>query len=185
MPQSLRYDSTAAIPPHLDAQVRSLLDSEWPDPEERDTAQPLTDAKLHPTYFILADEDQVLSYARTIWAMVPHLGQTFKLYGLGDVVTDPEFRRRGYGRRIVEEATIHIKSDRKSDAALLLTQPALKDFYRQIGWEYVPGLRVLTGEYGECGIEVTVPLMMFLSPRAYALREVFTEDALVLPGGEW
>jgi predicted GNAT family N-acyltransferase len=185
MLRSMRYDSTATVPFHLEVQVRSLLYAEWSGSDEGDAAQPLTDPQLHPTYFILADEDQVLSYARTIWAMVSHLGQSFKLYGLGDVVTEPKFRRKGYGSRIVEEATTHIKSDREADAALLLTEPSLETFYRRSGWKYVPGLRVMTGEYDECSIGTTFPMMMFLSAKAYTSREVFPEDRLVLPGNEW
>jgi GNAT superfamily N-acetyltransferase len=184
MPHSSRYDSTVTMPPHLEIQIRSLLYAEWPDPED-DNLQPLTEPKLHPTYFILADENQVLSYARTIWAMVSHLGQGFKLYGLGDVVTAPEFRRQGYGSRIVEEATTHIKSDREADAALLLTDPVLEILYRRSGWEFVPGLQIMTGEYDSCSIEALFPMMLFLSAKANALRDAFTEETLVLPGDEW
>lgn len=184
MPQLLCYDSTATIPPHLEIQVRSLLYAEWSGSSEDDT-QPLTDPELHPTYFILADENQVLSYARTIWAMVSHLGQSFKLYGLGDVVTTSKFRCQGYGSRIVEEATTDIQSDREADAALLLTEPNLEDFYRRNGWEFMPGLRVMTCENESCSMEATFPMMMILSAKANALRQVFTRDTLVLPGDEW
>ena len=183
-PRLIRYESTATIPYHLETQVRTLLYAEWPGPDE-DVAQPLTDPGLYATYFILADENQVLSYARTIWATVSHLEQDFKLYGLGDVVTAPKFRRQGYGSCIVEEATTHITSDQDADAALLLTDPALEIFYGPSGWEYVPGLRLMTGEHDPCTIEAPFPMMLFLSPKAKALRGVFTKDVLVLPGDEW
>ena len=184
MPRMVRYDSGETIPPRLEAQIRPLLRAEWPSPDGDDAAQPLTDPELHPVYFILAGRGRVVSYARTIWAAVSHLGQNFKLYGLGDVVTEPGFRHKGYGGRIVREATSRIKSDREADAALLLTEPKLEAFYRRCGWAYVPGLRVAASEYGECA-GTTFPMMLFLSAEAQAARKAFPRDALVLPGDEW
>jgi len=178
------YNSAAMMPLHLEAQIRSLLNAEWPGSDE-DAALPLIDPKLHTVCFVLADEDQVLSYARTIWETVSHLGQSFKLYDLGDVITQPEFRRQGYAGRIVEAATTHIKSDREADAAILLTEPKLEALYRRSGWESVPGLRVATGEDDEYAAGVTFPMMLFLSAKAHAARQVFPTDLLVLPGDEW
>lgn len=185
MPPLLCYNSTATAPPHLEDQVRSLLDAEWPGTDETDAARPLTDPGLHPAYFVLADGDQVLSYARTIWAMVSHFGLSFKLYGLGDVITKPGLRHKGYAGRVVGEATAHIKSDREADAAVLLTEPKLEPFYRRRGWGYVPGLRVATSEYGECAAGAAFPMMLFLSAKAHAARAIFAKDTLVLPGDEW
>ncbi len=87
----MRYDYATMIPLRLETQVRSLLYAEWPGEDENEAAQPLIHPELHPVYFVLADGDQVLSYARTIWTTVTHLGQSFKLYGLGDVVSKPEY----------------------------------------------------------------------------------------------
>ena len=179
------YDSTATIPLHLEAQIRSLLHTEWPGPDADNAASPLISSALHPVFFVLADENQALSYARTILATVPHLGQSFKLAGLGDVITKREFRHNGYGGRIVEEATAHIKSDREADAALLLTESKLEAFYRRSGWGCVPGLQVATSEYGECITGKTIPMMLFLSAKAHAAREIFSQETLLLPGDEW
>src|SRR4030095_16600793 len=101
------------------------------------------------------------SYARTIWATVPHLGQGLKLYGLGDVVTQPGFRHKGYGGLVVDEATTHIKSDREADAAVLRAEPKLGSFHQRSGWGYVPGLRVATGESSEGAAGATIPMVLF------------------------
>ena len=184
MPRLMAYDSAAMIPLHLEAQIRSLLQAEWPG-KETGAPPPLTEPELHPVYFILADNDQLLSYARTIWATVFHLEQNFKLYGLGDVLTEPQARGRGYGSRIVEKATSHIRSDSQADVAVLLTEPKLEPFYRRSGWECVPGLQVATKESHASAAGSTIPMMLFLSPRAKAAREIFSRDILVLPGDEW
>ena len=185
MPRLMRYDFPATVPPHLEAQIRSLLYAEWSGTNEPDIAPALLGPELHPVYFVLAEGDQVLSYARTIWATVPYLGQSFKLYGLGDVVTQPGFRHKGYGGCVVGEATTHIRSDREADAAVLLTEPKLEPFYRRSGWDYVPGLRVATGESDECGAVATIPMVLFLSAKACAARAIFPSETLVLPGDEW
>lgn len=181
----MRYDSSTTMPLPLETQIRSLLNTEWPGAEEGDAARPLLDPELHPVHFVLADGDQVLSYARTIWATISHIGQSFKLYGLGDVITKPEFRHRGHARRVVEMATIHIKSDRKADAGVLLTEPKLEPLYRRSGWKYVSGLRVKTGEHSGCATVESFPMILILSEKAYALRDKFGDDVLVLPGDEW
>jgi predicted GNAT family N-acyltransferase len=184
----MRYESAEIIPPQLAGRIRALLRAEWPAgaDEDDDDARPLIDSELHPTYFVLADGDQLLSYARTIWAPVAHVGQSFKLYGLGDVVTRPGFRQKGYGGRLVEEATTHIKSDREADAALLLTEQRLEAFYRRAGWRYVVGLRVATAEHGECAAAWTAfPMMLFLSAKAHTARRVFPTATLRLSGDEW
>lgn len=185
-PRVLRYDCAAAIPPRFEAQIRSLLRAAgWLGAGETGTAQPLTNPELRPTYFLLAEGDRVLSYARTIQATVSHLGHDFNFYGLGDVITRPGFRRRGYGGRVVVEATAHIKSDREADAAVLLTGRKLEAFYRQRGWECVRGLRVTTSEGDACTAGGSFPMMLFISTKARAARRHLTRDTLVLPGDEW
>jgi predicted N-acetyltransferase YhbS len=176
----VRYDAGRTIPLRLEAQIRALLFAEWPGAED-EADQPLTDSALFPVYFVLADGDQVVSYARTIRVTVTHRGQSFVLYGLGDVVTRSESRHQGYGGRVVAAVTAYIRSDREADAAVLLTTPKLEAFYGRHGWQCVPGLRVMTAEVDESNF----PMMLFLSAKALAARVTFAEDGLVLPGNEW
>ena len=141
--------------------------------------------ELHPTYFILVKSNQLLSYARTLWMTVAHNDQHFKLYGLGDVITVPEYRHRGYAGRIIAEATAYIRSDPEADAAVLLTRPQLEALYRRSGWESISGLRVTTGEYDAHEARDTIPMMLFLSVAADVARAGFASHTLVLPGDEW
>ena len=183
VPRVMSYDSAAAIPLPLEAQIRGLLHAEWPGTDE-DTVSSLIAPELHPVHFVLAEGNQVVSYTRTIWATVFHRGQGLKLYGLGDVVTRPEQRQIGYGGRLVEEATSHIRRDEEADAAVLLTEPTLEQFYRRYGWEQVAGLRVATGDSQGTAV-APFAMMLFISPRARAARDLFADDPLVLPGDEW
>ena len=183
--QLISYDSSAAIPLATAAQIRSLLEAEWPDPDGEAALHPLIDPELHPTYFVLTELDHVVTYGRTIWATVARHDQRFKLYGLGDLVTRPEDRRKGHGRRLVDAATSHIHSDREADAALLLTEPNLESIYRRSGWDAVSGMRVVTGGYDGRAPGTIGPMMLFLSAAAHAARESFSHGALELPGDEW
>lgn len=181
----LTYNSSAELPPELAAQIRAALLAQWPGPDVDDAGGPLIEPELHPTYFALADGRELRSYARTIWAHVTHRDQRLKLYGLGDVITLPGYRHRGYANRMVQEATAHIRSDPEADAALLLTESGLEGLYRRSGWQYVPGLRVESS--GREGREASdaVAMMLFLSEAAHMAREGFVGSRLVLPGGEW
>jgi GNAT superfamily N-acetyltransferase len=179
------YDSSAELPRALAGQIRSALLAEWPGSEADDTGGLLLGPEWHPTYFVLADEDGLRSYARTVWARVVHQAQHFKLYGLGDVLTVPQHRCQGYGGRIVQEATAHIRSDPTADAAVLLTQPKLAALYRRSGWEEVPGLQVMSGGCDGHVTNAILPMMMFLSAAAQSARARFAGDTLVLPGDEW
>jgi hypothetical protein len=185
MLQLFIYDSSTEFPLELARQIRVALLDEWPCTDAEDTLESLTEPQLHPTYFVLAEWNRLLSYARTIWVTMEYGAQRFKLYGLGDVMTVPQHRHKGYGDRIVREATAHIRSDPEADAALLLTRPELTELYQRSGWEHVPGLRVASSEDEGNEASNAFPMMLFLSVAARAARPSFARHTLVLPGDEW
>jgi GNAT superfamily N-acetyltransferase len=185
MLQLLRYNAIDDLPDDLESQIRSLLWAEWPPLEEDETNNPLIAPELHPVYFILAEGKTVCSYARTIWARVRHIGRDLKIYGLGDVVTAPKLRGLGYGSRIVQEATTHIRSDCEADVAVLLTEPRREAFYGRIGWQAMPELAVRTSEYDEHDDGDSLAMMLFMSASARQVRASFHASPLVLPGDEW
>lgn len=185
MLQLLRYNATDDLPPALESQIRALLRAEWPPLEEDETNGPLIEPQLHAVHFILAEGERVWSYARTIWARVTHIGRDWKLYGLGDVITAPEFRGLGYGSRIAQEATTYIRSECEADAAVLLTKPRLAAFYGRIGWEAMTELEVRTSEYDEHNNGDSLAMMLFISASALLMHASFHASPLILPGDEW
>jgi predicted N-acetyltransferase YhbS len=185
MPELMRYASTDTIPLHLEARIRALLHAEWPGNEATEDTQPLLAPELHPMHFVLADGEEVLGYARTIWMQVPYLEVNLKLYGLGDVATRPEFRHQRYGTRIVEAATAYIQSDQEADTAVLLTEPNLEAFYRRCGWLHFTSPQVVIRESSECAAEANFPMMLLLSTKAHAALNRLQEQPLVLSGDEW
>jgi predicted N-acetyltransferase YhbS len=185
MPELMRYASTDTIRLHLEARIRALLHAEWPGNEATEATQPLLASEFHPMHFVLADAEEVLGYARTIWMEVPYLEQNLKLYGLGDVVIKPKFRNQRYGTRIVEAATVFIQSDQEADAAVLLTEPNLEAFYRRCGWRHFTRPQIVISESGGCAAEANFPMMLLLSTRAHAALNKLQDEPLVLTGDEW
>jgi GNAT superfamily N-acetyltransferase len=184
----LVYDSVTELPPDYAQQARTLLQDEGfleQMPVEADAGVELALPDLHPTYFLVVDGRTVQSYGRTIWARIEHLSQSYKLYGLGDVVTRATRRKMGYGSRVVEAATAHIHGDREADAAVLLTEPKLKALYVRYGWEHVSGMMISTSEHTRMLGVGSFPMMLFVSTTARAARTSFLTHPLVLPGDEW
>jgi len=184
-PRLVVYTASHEIAPEIERRIRALVDSEWPGSDGEHEVGALVDLDFQPDHFVLTMRDAVLSYGRTIRAWVPYGGRTLKVYGLGDVVTAPEWRRSGYGARIVEAATARIRSDREADLAVLLTEPALESWYGRHGWARVPGVRVRTGEYEDAESAGALPMFLVLSTALGASSADLAEQTLTLPGDEW
>ena len=179
------YQSIEELPKQFEWQIRTFLRILWFNANEDELNEPLTAAELHPVYFVLAKEDMLISYARIIWMFVDHLGETYKMYGLGDVFTFPASRNKGYGKQVVSSATSYIRADSEADAALLLTEPGLENFYQLSGWEHIPNLRLLTGEQTNPQLCNDFAMMIFLSLKAQRNRATFQTHSIFLPGDEW
>lgn len=185
MPELVVSGASAEIPPEIERQIRALLGTAWPASDEEPMSGSLVDPALHPTYFVLTSANVLLAYGRTIRAWVPYNGGALKVYGLGDVITTPERRRSGYGGRIVEAATAHIRSDTDADLAVLLAEPGLEGWYGRHGWIHVPGVRVRTGEYEDARMAGAAPMFLLLSTALGTSPTEIAEHTLVLPGDEW
>ncbi|MDQ2676624.1 MAG: GNAT family N-acetyltransferase [Actinomycetota bacterium] len=185
MPELAVYTASDAIHPKLDRQIRALLSTAWPGADDEQESGALVDPALHPVSFVITSGEHVLSYGRTIWAWVSHDDRTLKIYGLGDVVTAPEWRRSGSGGRVVEAATTHIRSDQDADLAVLLTEPGLEAWYGRRGWSHMPGMRIVTDEYDGDHTANPFAMVLLLSAAMRSARAELSKCTLVLPGDEW
>ena len=73
-----------------------------------------------------------------------HAGETYQASGLSWVVTDPEHRRHGYGRKLVAAAREHITAS-VADLGLFTCDTPLQHFYASAGWELLPGTVLVGG----------------------------------------
>jgi hypothetical protein len=157
----------------------------WHDEYLYSLDAPLVPPERHPQHVVIAERHALISHARVVWMQVEHAGQPFKLYCLGDVLTYPAFRKRGYGRQVVDRATALIQADPEADAALLFTNPVQEGFYGASGWEPVPGLTAFVGLPENREPHNYFAMMLFCSDKARQARHTFETQTLMLPGYGW
>ena len=88
---------------------------------------------LQPVHFVMAEDDSLLSYASVLKLDLPQAGIDYCIYGFGNLLTFPPYRRRGYGGQILQAATDFIlQSD--ADVAILFCDRLLESFYAEKGW---------------------------------------------------
>jgi GNAT superfamily N-acetyltransferase len=168
--QSIRYDVAPASLRRAiaDLQARAYGPVE-PTPEER--LQPLHDPSLNARSFFIVTGDRVISYAGVVTKPIRHGKMSLTIAGLACVATDPDYRRRGYGRRTVAAATRFIEGS-GVDLGIFTCAPGLARFYAAAGaWPIAPDV-VLIGSRDAGALTSTslgvLVLMRLFSPRAVA-----------------
>ena len=173
------------LPDAHEHQIRSFIRLHWHDEYQYSLDGPLVPAERHPTHLVIHERHALFSHGRVIWVSLEHSGQDYRMYCLGDVLTYPAFRRRGYGAQIVAAGTRLILDDPQADAAILFTDQATTPFYSAHGWEVVRGRRASYGHPHSPEPAQGVAMMLFVSERAKEHREDFESDELKLPGWGW
>jgi hypothetical protein len=174
-----------SLPAAHEHQIRSFIRLYWHDEYQYSLDGPLFPAERHPTHLVIHDRHALFSHGRVIWVDVEHAGQHYRMYCLGDVLTYPAFRKRGYGAQIVAAGTRLVLDDPKADAAILFTDPATTPFYAAHGWEAMPSLTASCGHPVAAEPAQGTAMMLFVSDRARAHRVDFETEELKLPGWGW
>ena len=86
------------------------------------------------THFSIVENGNLISRAEVIQVSLEHLEQTYNVCGVCNVLTLPQFQRKGYGKKIVKEATSYILKS-NVDIGLLFCEPRLEPFYASNGWK--------------------------------------------------
>lgn len=89
--------------------------------------------EFQPVHFVMAEGDTLLSYASLLKISLLHVGTEYQIYGFGNLLTFPPFRRRGYGGEILQAATDFVRQS-DVDAAILFCDRLLESFYAEKGW---------------------------------------------------
>lgn len=89
--------------------------------------------EFEPVHFVIAQDDSLLSYATIMRLKIPHAGVDYDIYGFGNLLTFPPYRRRGYGGQILQSATEFIRQS-DVDVAILFCDRLLESFYADKGW---------------------------------------------------
>lgn len=177
--------TTDSLPEAYAHQIRSFIRLHWHDEYQYSLDGPLVPPERHATHFVVHDRHALFSHGRIIWIELDHSGQRYRLYCLGDVLTYPAFRKRGYGAQIVKAASRLIGDDPRADAAILFTDAAKASFYAAQGWEAMSTLRASYGHPVASEPAQGTAMMLFVSERAKRHRADFETEELKLPGWGW
>ncbi|MBM3534140.1 MAG: GNAT family N-acetyltransferase [Alphaproteobacteria bacterium] len=159
-------------------------------PMPGETVRDLHDPALSAVSFYTCSGEAVISYAAVLRKTIRHAAQTFEIAGLSAVLTDPEFRGRGFGRRTVAAATRWI-GESGADLGLFTCDPPLARFYARAGAWPVAGNIVLIGGRSATALRSDmlgkVVLMRLFTPHAMAAEPVLSQATidLDLPDGQF
>jgi predicted acetyltransferase len=185
MPSIQIYNSNKALPLAIEHQIRAYVRILWHDAYTYDLNAPLVPDERHPQYVVLGEQHALFSAARVNWVTVSYVGQSLKMYCIGDVFTYPAFRKQGYANQVVDAATRLIRSDASTDAAILFTDPALENLYGQSGWQHVSELQASIGLEDSPEAYPAFAMMLFLSEKGLAAKANFARHPIFLPGYGW
>jgi aminoglycoside 2'-N-acetyltransferase I len=87
----------------------------------------------------LWDDDELRACTWVTQRTVSVSGRTTRVAGVRGVVTDPDRRRRGYGRAVMEEAQELMRSLSDCEFALLFSSVMAVPFYESLGWRAIRG----------------------------------------------
>lgn len=183
MPDLLNFPSLEELPAHYSQQIRDFIRILWYDGYVHDVHEPLFPDIWHPHVFALVDGPALFSAATVVWKMIEHAGQQYKTYGLSAVMTYPAFRKKGYGRCVVDAATDAIRTAGDADIAILWTQPTNHDFYALSGWEHPAAITTLVGEPPQPFPAYL--MMLFVSERARQFRADFENTPVYFGPYSW
>lgn len=129
------------LEPRALAEWRRLVKKAHPPGEVR-LGSDIRWADLHPEtdYLIrLWDEEELRACAWVTQRTVSVSGRETRVAGIRGVVTDPDQRRRGYGRAVMERAHELMRSFADCEFALLFSSVMAVPFYEDLGWRALNG----------------------------------------------
>ena len=182
----LAHYRRGAVPPEIDCQIRSafsLIMNADGVGEER-FADPFAHSEVME-HFIAIERGLLISHADVSERTITHAGETYRMCGVGEVMTHPAFRREGHGQRVVAAATEYIHS-RDADIAMLFTDPQLEPFYASSGgWIALSNHDVTYGDPVQPKLSDEFVMMLFLSDKAKAHRADFEHGAIYVGDSMW
>jgi len=102
----------------------------------------------------LRDEDALRACAWVTTQLISICGEELRVAGIRGVMTDPDRRRRGYGRAVMERAQALMRSQTDCEIALLFSSVMAVPFYESLGWRLDADLVV---DDGYRVVQVTPP----------------------------
>jgi GNAT superfamily N-acetyltransferase len=109
-------------------------------------------------HFFMDVDGEPVSHASILRHEVSVGGRPLMVAGLGGVVTRPEAQRRGYARRLIEQAVEFFAQEWKVEAGLLFCLPGMVPYYESLGWQTIKGSVLIEQPSGQ--VESPMPVMV-------------------------
>lgn len=178
----------ADCPSYLKEQIISLMRQEWPqafEDKDEDTIWP-DNPETQPTSFVLIENNIVISHLAVPWKHIKHEGQTYKAFGLSEVITHPTYRGQGFSLRLIKAAFKYIEKN-SPDISIFTCEPALVSLYTKGCWNHKQNINLIGGTHNQPFRSDSLGLstMIYLfSDRAKNNRFSFEETDIYLELGE-
>ena len=85
-------------------------------------------------HFLSFHGQDVIGYLRLTERKAKAAQENFRAAGISTVCVDKHYRRKGFGRALVKEATVYI-GRKHFDFGLLFCPERFEDFYKRCGWQ--------------------------------------------------
>lgn len=135
-------------PEALQWEIAALLDKIWSDSAFRAGKLLLTHRpELNAQSVLCRYGERLVGYAGVVQKTVRIGESNFIAAGLSCVASDPDWRGRGVGKRIVRSATQWVQGQPQIDLGVFTCHPTLSGFYRMAGgWQVQPQAVLLGSE---------------------------------------
>jgi len=135
----------------------ALVRKAYPPGEER-LGSELRWADLDDAHSLIRvwDDGELRACAWVTLRTISVAGRDVRVAGIRGVVTDPDHRRRGYGRAVMEHAHELMRS-LECEFALLFSSVMAVPFYEELGWRAIDGPVTCDQPGGEIDYTATLP----------------------------
>jgi len=177
MLQQLTYINKT-LPDNIKTQILSYLKELWPEgfQGENINRTRITKDSLHPTYFVLTEKDQLISFASVIWMDLVHGNIRYKMYSLSGVFTLPQFRNQGYGLQLINLIKQFIET---SDADIVLFPTKTRGFYEKAGFLRMENVSILYGDKNQPRQSDEMTYMLFLSKKGKKTKQILSMNRYI------
>ena len=142
MPGGIRVDVVAAAElSDEDARALEALDAAVHPPKPRAQKAASQREWARPQWHIMIRDldDQLVSHVGAVTRHCLCDNKEILVGGLGDVMTLPSRRRKGYAGAGIRRATEFLRQDLQVDMSLLFCAPRLRSYYRRFGFRSFAG----------------------------------------------
>ncbi len=164
--------------------IIALENIAWPQ-DVIDTTFPSA-PETYVTSFVLMEKDMAVCHVGVRTRVLHHTGEDYLAYGLSEVVTRPQYRKKGLAFQAIETAVRFIIAQ-QPDIGIFTCARESVALYTRCGWEAIPGACFVGGasEKPFCSDSLKlVTMMMFLSAKGKQHRKDFENADIIVELGE-